>query len=97
MRCSMLIKNDRGMSLVQIMIALAAVGGLSIVAMNMNKMSTHTVGQMKLSSDITLVMNELTALLADPEKCKLTFTTATETYSDQVTNFTANSDSIVYN
>jgi len=70
----MFSKNNRGLSLVEIMIAVAVLGGLSVVVMKMGKMSSESVGRMKLSSDVTLTLNEISGFLSNPERCMLTFT-----------------------
>lgn len=77
--CSTHSKNNRGLSLVELLIVAAMLGGMSLVAMNLTKQSTKSSVKYQLDSDVNLTTNEINAILSNPATCKATFTTATPT------------------
>lgn len=69
----MFVKNNRGFSLVEIMIVAAMLGGLSLVVMNLTKQSTKSSVKFQFDTEINLITNEINAILSDPTKCSATF------------------------
>jgi len=65
-------KNNRGFSLVELMIVVGMLGGLSLVVMNINKQSTKSSAKLQFDSDVTLTTNEINGILSDPAKCLAT-------------------------
>ncbi len=64
-----------GFSLLEIMIVVALLAGLSLVVMNLTKQSNKTSAKLQFDTDITLSTNEMNAILSDPVKCLTTFAT----------------------
>ncbi|MBT3237102.1 MAG: prepilin-type N-terminal cleavage/methylation domain-containing protein [Bdellovibrionales bacterium] len=69
----MILRNNRGFSLLEIMIAAGALGILSAMIMGIVKISGKSSAKLAMDSDVTLTVNEIYAILADPERCRLTF------------------------
>jgi prepilin-type N-terminal cleavage/methylation domain-containing protein len=67
--------NDRGFTLIEVTIAAALLGGLSLVFMQMTKDTTKSSTKFQLDSDVTLTTNEINSILSDPQKCLTTFAT----------------------
>jgi prepilin-type N-terminal cleavage/methylation domain-containing protein len=77
---SVMKNNDRGFTLVEIMIAAAMVGGLSLVLLQMNKVTVKSTAKSQFDTDVLLTTNEINGILSDPIKCLATLqTTATPT------------------
>lgn len=73
-------KNSRGFSLVELMVMIALLGGLSLIVMNITKESAKSSTKFQFDSDVTLTTNEINGILSDPAKCLSTFaSTATPT------------------
>lgn len=68
----MKILNNSGFTLVEIMIAAAALGGLAVVGMQMTKTQTKSVLKSSFDSEMNLINNEIVAILSDPTKCLTT-------------------------
>jgi prepilin-type N-terminal cleavage/methylation domain-containing protein len=68
------VKNNKsqGFSLVEVIIAAAALGGLALVAMNMNKSMSKTSVKFQFDTETNLITNEIVGVLADPAKCSAT-------------------------
>ncbi|MDD4973675.1 MAG: tail fiber domain-containing protein [Bacteriovorax sp.] len=62
-------KNNRGFSLVELMIVVGMLGGLSLVVMNITKQSNKSSTKFQFDSDVTLTTNEINGILSDPAKC----------------------------
>ncbi|MBL7047732.1 MAG: tail fiber domain-containing protein [Candidatus Marinimicrobia bacterium] len=69
----MFFKNNRGISLIGVTVALGIMGGISVAVMRMSKQSSQSVAKLKLNTDVVFSINEINAILSDPVKCKLTF------------------------
>jgi prepilin-type N-terminal cleavage/methylation domain-containing protein len=67
--------GDRGFTLIEVMIAAALLGGLSLVFMQLTKDTTKSSAKYQMDSDITLTTNEINAILSDPQKCITTLAT----------------------
>lgn len=80
----MLIKksgNNTGFSLVEIMVVLGLLGGLSLVVMNLTKQTSQSSTKYQFDSEILLITNEINGIISDPHKCLTTFTNATQAAS----------------
>lgn len=64
--------NNAGFTLVEIMIATAALGGLALVGMQLTKNQTKSSTKANLDSETILITNEIVAILSDPTKCLTT-------------------------
>lgn len=72
--------SSSGFTLVEIMIASAALAGLSLVAMQMTQTQTKSTTKASFDSEKLLIKNEINGILSDPIKCVATFgSTATPT------------------
>ena len=60
-----------GFSLVEMMMVVGMLGGLSLLVMNITKQSTKSSTKYDFDSDKTQITNEITGILSDPNKCKL--------------------------
>ncbi|MDD4973673.1 MAG: type II secretion system protein [Bacteriovorax sp.] len=69
----MLFKNNRGFSLVEIMIVVAMLGGISLVVMNLTKQSTKSSVKYQFDTEINLITSEINAILSNPTTCLATF------------------------
>ncbi|NOT78565.1 MAG: tail fiber domain-containing protein [Bacteriovoracaceae bacterium] len=71
-------KNNRGFSLVELMMILGALGGVSLLVMNLSKQTIKSSAKLQFDTDVTLTTNEINGILSDPAKCLATLqTTAT--------------------
>lgn len=64
--------NNSGFSLVEIMIAAAALAGLAVVGMKLSGMLTKSNTKASFDSEVSLAINEINAILSDPAKCSAT-------------------------
>lgn len=64
--------KNSGFSLVEVMIAAAALGGLAVVGMQMTKTLTKSNAKASFDSETTLITNEIVSILSDPNKCLVT-------------------------
>lgn len=72
------ISHHSGFSLVELMIVVGLIGGLSLVIMNITGQSNKSSAKLQFDTDVTLTTNEINGILSDPIKCLATFaTTAT--------------------
>lgn len=69
----MMLNKNTGFTLVELMIAAAALGGLAIVGMNLTKQMTKSTVKMKYDSETTFITNEIIQILSNPDKCIATF------------------------
>lgn len=65
----MKLSKNSGLSLVEIMIVTAVLGGLAIVGMQMTKTQTKAVAKASFDSESNLITNEIVSILSDPNKC----------------------------
>lgn len=70
-------KNDRGFSLVELMIVIGLLGGVAMLVMNITKQSTKSSAKLEFDTDVTLTTNEINAILSNQDNCLATFGTAT--------------------
>lgn len=66
----MSFRNNCGFSIVELLVVVGMLGGVSLVAMNIGKLTSKSTVKMQLDSDITLTINEINGILSDPIKCK---------------------------
>lgn len=77
---SIMKKNNRGFSLVELMIVVGMLGGLGLGVMNITKQSNKSSTKFQFDSDVTLTTNEINGILSNPAKCLTTLgSTATPT------------------
>jgi hypothetical protein len=69
----MFFKNNRGVSLLEVMIAAGALGILSAMVMGIVRLSGKSTAKLAQDSDVTYTVNEIYALLSDPKRCIKTF------------------------
>jgi len=69
----MSLKPETGFSLVELMIVIGLIGGLSLVVMNLTKLSNKSAAKYQFDTEITLITSEINAILSDPVKCTATF------------------------
>ena len=67
------MKKYCGFSLVEIMVALGLLGGLTVFMLNITQQSAKTSAKTQLDFDVTLTNNEINAILSNPAKCLGTF------------------------
>jgi prepilin-type N-terminal cleavage/methylation domain-containing protein len=65
----MSFKNNRGFSLIEIMMVAGLVGGLSLVIANMSQQTNKSAAKFDFDSEKTQITNEITGILSDPNKC----------------------------
>ena len=66
---SIIKKYNRGFSLVEIMMVVGMLGGLSLVVMNMTKQSGKSSAKYDFDSDKTQITNEITGILSNSASC----------------------------
>lgn len=66
-------QKKSGFSLLESMVAVAMLAGLSLVAMNLSKQSTKSSTKFQYDSEVTQILNEITGILSSPTKCLATF------------------------
>lgn len=64
--------GEKGFSLVEIIVAAAALGGLSLVVMNLTKTMSKNSVKYQFDTELNLITNEIIGILADPAKCSTT-------------------------
>lgn len=64
--------NQRGMSLVEVIIAAAILGGLGVGAMKLKSNLTKTVVTAETGSDLTAIVAEIRTILSNPRSCEAT-------------------------
>lgn len=69
------MKTNNGFSLVEILIAAAILGGLSIAAMQLMKSQSKSASKANWDSETLLITNEINGILSDPTVCQATFAT----------------------
>lgn len=74
-------QNIHGFSLIELMVVIGMLGGLSLVMMNLTKESTKSSSKYQFDSEVMLITNEINGILSDPNKCLTTFTNATQAAS----------------
>lgn len=74
----MSLKNNRGFSLVEILLAIGLTAGLGFVISSLTKQTVQSSTKLSYDTDLTLTTSEINGILAKPDKCLNTFkTTAT--------------------
>ena len=84
--------DNRGFSLVSVLVAAGLLGGLSVVMLEFSKQSSKSTVKYQFDTDINQITNEISAILSDPNRCLTTFTNATQgpLVNDVATTPTAN-------
>lgn len=72
-----LLKNSRGFSLAQVMVALALAGGLSVVIMKQLEMQTKANKKVQLDSNVADIKRLIQQFVTNPELCFNSFNGAT--------------------
>ena len=75
---NLILKKSRGFSLVELLIVIGMLSGVSLVVMNISKQTTKSSSKYQFDSEIMLITNEINGILSDPNKCLTTFTNATQ-------------------
>ena len=65
--------RNRGFSLVQVMIAFAMTGGLTLVIMNLTEQGAKTQRTMELNQSIIELTNRIASIISDKEACSTMF------------------------
>ncbi len=82
------MKSIRGFSLLEVMIVVGLLAGLSLVAMNISKQSNKSSAKYQLDTEISLITNEINGILSDPKSCLATVKLATLDHVQQYSNTT---------
>jgi prepilin-type N-terminal cleavage/methylation domain-containing protein len=69
-------KSQKGISLIEILVAMAIMGGLVLSLMKFLSLTSKTQAKVDVISDVTRITREINALISDPNRCFLTFTEA---------------------
>lgn len=83
-RYGVINKNNSGFTLVELMIVVALLGGLSMVVMQITKDMNKTSLKAQADADIILATNEIVSILSNPRSCAATF--GATFYEDGTTN-----------
>lgn len=67
------LKNHSGSVIAIVMVVSSAIGGLAYYFLSNKELAEKTTSKFKLESDIERVMNEITIMLSNVIKCRLTF------------------------
>lgn len=67
-----MLKSAKGFTLIEVVIAAAALAGLALVGMQLQKSNSKSTTKNSFDSETTLVTNEMVAILSDPDKCLAT-------------------------
>lgn len=62
-----------GFSLVELIVMLGMLGGVSLIVMNLTKQSNQSSVKFQYDTEINLITNEIVGILSDPAKCLATF------------------------
>lgn len=65
--------NRRGFTLVELMVVVGLLAGLSLVVMNITKQANTTSKKFQTDTDADFIMREVAGYLSDPIKCKSVF------------------------
>jgi prepilin-type N-terminal cleavage/methylation domain-containing protein len=68
----MSLKRIKGFSLLELMIVIAILGGISLVVMNLTKQSNKNVTKYQFDTETGQLVNELNGILSDPKACLAT-------------------------
>nr|BDT27789.1 prepilin-type N-terminal cleavage/methylation domain-containing protein [Bacteriovorax sp. HI3] len=71
------MKQNKGFSLVEIMIAAAALAGLAYVGLQLTKTQTKSVAKNSFDNEVSMITNEINGLLSDPAVCLATLISTT--------------------
>lgn len=74
-------KNREGFSLPEVMIAVAILGGIALVMMQMTKEQTKQQVQSRIDADLAQAKQEIASLMANPAHCNANFYNKTGTSS----------------
>lgn len=67
-----MVNTKNGFSLVEVLIAVAVLGGLSVAGMSLIKTQTKATVKNAMDSEVNLITNEIVGILSDPAKCMAT-------------------------
>jgi prepilin-type N-terminal cleavage/methylation domain-containing protein len=70
-------KNNRGFSLIEIMMVLGLAAGVGMVVMNLTQQMNSSQKRFQLDNDADFIMKEIAGILKDPMTCKQASTAAT--------------------
>jgi len=85
---SKLFFNERGIALIQVIIAAGLLGALGIFSMKLSKNMSTSTKHASVKSEITAITNELRHHLSDPDACA-------ETFKNKAPNFSTNGDNFI--
>jgi hypothetical protein len=66
-------KNNRGFSLLEIIMVAGMLGGLGLVVMNLTKQTSRSSSKYQFDSEINLITSEINAIISNPVTCLATF------------------------
>ena len=67
------IRNNKGFTLVEVMIAAAAMGGLAVVLVQMAKTQSQQSAKSKISLDLAQMKSEIQTYFSNPAHCNANF------------------------
>lgn len=65
--------NQKGVTLVETVVAAAILGGIALVVMRVSEQSNTATIKQEYKSDVVTIINEMNTILSDPKKCIATF------------------------
>lgn len=65
--------NNNGLSLVEVIIAAALLGGLGVVAMKLKQNMSKTVATASSGSEMISITSDIRTILSNPRNCEYTF------------------------
>ena len=71
----MSLKNNRGFTLVEVLLAIGLVAGLALVISGLTKQTVKSSTKLGFDTDLIQTTNEMNGILSDPVKCLNTFKT----------------------
>ena len=66
-------RNETGIGLVEILIAVALLGGLVLLITGLNQNSNKVASNLEINSDVMQTLQEIQQILSNPENCLMTF------------------------
>ena len=68
-----MIKKHKGFTLVEVLVVVGMLAGISLIVMNITQQSAKSSLKLELDTDVILTTNEISAILSDPANCVMVF------------------------